>query len=181
MIRAFVGIPLPGIVSARLEAAQTGLPAGRAVAAENFHVTLAFLGEQPEPVIEDMHHALDDIRVARFSLRVAGVDLFGGDQPTILHARIAPEPGLSHLRRKVAQAARETGIEVKGGRFTPHVTLARMGGTLRPDDIALLHAFAAARAGLSTEPFEVAEFALYRSRLGKAGASYEVLATYPLG
>ncbi|MCL5775776.1 RNA 2',3'-cyclic phosphodiesterase [Limibaculum sp. FT325] len=181
MIRAFVGIRPPGAVAACLAAAQAGLPVGRAVEAENFHLTLAFLGEQPEPVIEDMHHALDDIRAPRFVLRVDGVDLFGGEQPTILHARIAPEPGLSHLRAKVAQAARAVGIALKGGRFTPHVTLARLGQGLRPDEIAELHRFAAMRAGLACQPFEVEEFVLVRSRLGKAGPSYEDLAAYPLG
>jgi len=181
MIRAFVGIAIPASVSARLAGAQLGLPVGRAVPPENFHVTLAFLGEQPEPVIEDMHHALADIRAPRFTLRVDGLDLFGGDQPTILHARIAPEPGLAHLRAKVVQAARQAGISVRGGRFTPHVTLARLGNGLRADDIAALHGFAAARAGLASEPFEVEAFILFRSRLGKAGPSYEELADYPLG
>ncbi|MBK0401139.1 RNA 2',3'-cyclic phosphodiesterase [Limibaculum sp. M0105] len=180
MIRAFVGIAIPPQVATRLAAAQLGLPAGRAVPPENFHITLAFLGEQPEPVIEDMHHALGSLRAPRFSLRIDGMDLFGGAQPTILHARIAPDPALVHLRAKVLQAARHTGIQVRGGRYTPHVTLARLGNGLRAEDIAALHGFAAARAGLSSEPFEVEDFILFRSRLGKQGPSYEALADYPL-
>lgn len=181
MIRAFVGLALPGTVATRLDGALAGLPFGREVDAENFHVTLAFLGEHPEPVIEDVHFALNTIRAPRFRLRVDGVGLFGGAAPTSFHARIAPDPGLTHLRAKVVQAARGAGLAIKAGRYVPHVTLARFGAGVRGDQAAELSAFVAARAGLATEAFDVAEFVLFRSWLGRKGASYEALASYPLG
>ena len=181
MIRAFVGIPLPGEVADALVAAQAGIPSGREVAYGNFHVTLAFLGEQPEPIVEEAHHALAAVRAPSFPLRIEGLGMFGGARPRVLFAEVVPEPGLSHLHRKVLRAVHEAGIEMARQRFHPHVTLARFGNDgLRGDEAAEIQGFVARRVGLVAGPFEVERFILYRSYLGRAGAAYEPLAEYPL-
>lgn len=181
MIRAFLAVPVPGEVRAALEAAQAGLPAGRPVAPENFHVTLVFLGEHPEPVIEDLHYALEGLDASGFVLSLVGVGLFGGAAPRTLYATVAPEPGLSHLRRKLAQAARETGIDVPSKRFTPHVTLARFPRGVPPEDVAAVHRFLARRMAFRAGPFPAERFVLFRSTLGRNGPVYDALADYPLG
>lgn len=181
MIRAFVGIPLPDPVADALEAAQAGIPAGREVPFENFHITLAFLGEHPEPVVEEAHHALEALRVPGFSLRIEGLGTFGGARPRVLFAAVAPEPGLSRLHRKVQRAVQEAGIALARQRFHPHVTLARFGSEgLRGEEAAEMQAFVAGRVALRAGPFEVDRFVLYRSRLGRAGPTYEALAEYGL-
>ena len=181
MIRSFVALPLPDPVLDALVAAQAGLPAGRPLPRENMHLTLAFLGEHPMPVVEDVHHALATIRAPGFALTLAGVGLFGGDRPRVLHAEIAPDPGLKHLRAKVLQAARDAGLEFDRARFHPHVTLARFSaGALTPDEVARLHAFVLRGAAFRAGPFPIERFVLYRSRLGRDGSHYEELADYPL-
>ena len=180
MIRAFVAVPLPGEVRSTLEAAQAGLPAGRAVAPENFHVTLVFLGEHPEPVVEDLHHALEDVKAPGFQLSLSGVGVFGGGIPRLLYAAVEPEPALSHLRRKVARAAREAGMEVPSKKFTPHVTLARFPKEMPGEDLAAIQGFVARRMQLEAGPFDAERFVLYRSTLGRNGPIYEELADYPL-
>lgn len=181
MIRAFVGIPLPDEVADALAAAQAGMPSGREVPSENFHVTLAFLGDQPEPVVEEAYHALAAVRAPSFSLGVEGLGMFGGARPRVLFAQVAPDPGLSRLHRKVLRAVHDAGIALARQRFHPHVTLARFGDALRGEDAAEMQAFVARRVGLCAGPFAVDHFVLYRSHLGRSGAIYEPLAEYPLG
>ena len=181
MIRAFVAVPLPDDVRATLEAAQAGLPAGRPVAPENLHVTLVFLGEHPEPAVEDVHHALEDVRAPGFALSLAGVGVFGGAVPRLLYGDVEPEPALGHLRKKVARAAREAGMEVPAKKFTPHVTLARFSKDMPGEDMAAVQGFLARRMSLRAGPFAVERFVLYRSTLGRNGPIYEELADYPLG
>jgi 2'-5' RNA ligase len=180
VIRAFVGIPLAEPVADALEAAQAGLPAGRPVPYDNFHVTLAFLGEQPRTVLEDVHDALDGVRVPGFSLRVDGLGMFGGARPRVLFAEVTAEPGLAQLRRKVLRAVHEAGIALPRARFHPHVTLARFGDGLRGEEAAEMQGFLARRMGVRAGPFAVERFVLYRSHLGRAGPIYEALAEYPL-
>jgi 2'-5' RNA ligase len=180
VIRAFIGLPLPHKVADELEAVQAGIPAGRVVTHGNFHVTIAFLGEQPRPVLEDAHDVLDGVRVPAFTLRIEGLGMFGGARPRVLFAEVAPEPGLSQLRRKVLRALHEAGIERPREKFHPHVTLARFGEGLRGEDAAEMQAFVARRISVKAGPFAVERFVLYRSHLGRAGPIYEPMAEYPL-
>ncbi|HUF86722.1 MAG TPA: RNA 2',3'-cyclic phosphodiesterase [Thermohalobaculum sp.] len=180
MIRAFVGIPLPGTVVSALGAAQAGLPAGRPVPPENFHLTVAFLGEHPEPLVEDVHLALDSIRAPRFALTLDGLGLFGGERPRVLHAEVRPEPMLAHLREKVLQAARGAGLRMDRARYNPHVTLARFRNGLKGEDAEKMRDFAVRRMAFKAGPFEVDEFVLYRSSLGRNGPVYHELAAYRL-
>lgn len=180
MIRAFVALTLPEDIVSTLVAAQAGLPAGRPVAPENLHLTLSFLGEQREPVVEDLHYALQDIRLPAFPLMLSGLDLQGSGRPRALVANVALEPPLRHLREKVMQAARGAGLRLDRSRYTPHVTLARFNQGLRLEEADRMRRFAVAGAGFRAGPFVAESFALIRSHLGRSGPIYQELARYPL-
>lgn len=180
MIRAFLAVPLPDAARSTLEAAQAGLPVGRPVAPENLHVTLVFLGEQPEPVLEDLDVALGTLAAPDFEFRLDGVGVFGGERPRLVYAAVEAGPELPHLRKKLARAAREAGIEVPGRKYTPHVTLARFPRDMPPEDLGALHGFLARRTGIRAGPFPAGRFVLYRSTLGRNGPAYDELADYPL-
>ncbi len=180
MIRAFVAIEVPDAPATVLEGAQIGLPKGRIVQTENFHITLAFLGEHTEPVLEDIHAELDAISAPGFTARLQGLGTFGGDQPRLLFAEAAPDPTLSGLRKKVRQAARAGGVDLPHERYHPHVTLARFGKGLMGEDAVQLQVLVARRfAGVQAE-FPVEHFGLYESKLGREGPVYSMLAEYPL-
>lgn len=180
MIRAFVGIRLPEDLVDSLVAAQAGLPAGRPVPEENFHVTVAFLGEHPNPVVEDVHFALEVIRVPPFQLGLSGVGFFGGDRPRVLYAAVMPDPTLIRLRGKVLQAARDAGLDLPRERYSPHVTLARFNSGLTAEEAGKMRDFSARRMGFRAGPVTIDEFVLFRSTLGRNGPSYDELAVYPL-
>lgn len=179
MIRAFLALPVPGAVASTLVAAQATLPVGNPVEPENFHITLAFLGEHPEDRIEDLHYELQTVPVAPFELRIRGVDLLGNrSSPKLLYAGVEPEPALLHLRKTLARRVRELGFQLSGERYLPHVTLARFRRPMDPEDREALQDYLERRMSLTAGPFTVDGFALYRSHLRKRGAGYEVLAEY---
>ncbi len=180
MIRAFVGVRLPESLTARLAAVQAGLPVGRPVDPEDMHLTLAFLGEQPEPVLEDLHHLLAEIAARPFEIAIDGLGMFG-TPPRTLHAQVVRNEALNRLAGGVQRAAMAAGVEFKPERFRPHVTIARFAKNRTAAETAALRAFVAERVALRLAPVPVAAMALYRSHLRKDGAVYDILAEYPLG
>jgi 2'-5' RNA ligase len=177
-MRVFVAIPVPEEVGAALEDLQADLPLGRLADPETFHVTLAFLGEEPDARVEAAHEALTGLAAAPFTLRLDGLGSFGGREMQVLFAAVAPSEPLAALHRKVRSLLHGAGIMPDRRRFRPHVTLARF----RPGeggDPALAR-FLARHAGFGSAPFPAAEVVLYRSHLTKGGAVHEPLAAYPL-
>ena len=78
-MRAFIALPLPSSDAAVIEAAQDRLPVGRCTDPETLHLTLAFLGEQPIPVLEDLHEILSALHAPAFDLTLSGFISLGGD------------------------------------------------------------------------------------------------------
>lgn len=180
MIRAFVALVLPEDLRDAVEGVQADLTVGREVPRENLHLTLAFLGDHPRPVLEDLHFALNEIDHEPVSLSIEGVDVFGGAAPRAVFAAIRPAGGLKPLRDKIHRAAKTAGITPDNRRFHPHITLARF-GDLTPDDRAELEKFIARRLGETAGPFLVPSFGLYRSTLRNGPPVYDLLADYSLG
>ena len=179
MIRAFLALPLPEPILDRLTIAQHRLPLPRPLEPETFHITLVFLDRQPEPVLEEFHHALEAMVRHAPLLRLDGLGTFGGNDPDNLHVRIAGDARLNALQMKAAHAARELGIEVPGRKYVPHVTLGRFRkGEAQPAALA--------RAMAQVEPLTstlwlAEEMVLYRSTPRPEGPLYDPLARYKLG
>lgn len=170
MIRAFVALPIPPTA---LEAIEDPVPPEYLVAPDDLHLTLAFLDSQPEGWLRELDVLLSQIHAPAFDLQLAGVGDFHGRQ---LHARTRPEPLLLRLQARVVQAVADAGLVLRHRRFVPHVTLARL--PLGAE--ALAGAWAATHGDFVGPVLPIHEFALYASHLGRHGARYEVLATYPL-
>jgi 2'-5' RNA ligase len=178
-MRAFVAIDLPDPVRAALEAVQERLPLGRPVDPDQMHLTLAFLGEQPDDVIEAAHHAMEGVRLPPFELQLQGLGTFGDRQPTVLWAGLRDPGPVKALHDRLLPALHGAGIVLERRRFRPHVTLARFDRTAQSDHERLA-TFLARWNGFPSPAFTVEEFGLWRSTLLKAGAVHDELARYPL-
>jgi 2'-5' RNA ligase len=144
---------------------------------EQLHLTLRFIGEVERPVAEDLAAALSRIRVDPFQLRIAGTGRFEQRSAGALWAGVEPKQSLAALAAKIEHACVACGLEREHRAFHPHITLARWkGGRSRE-----VGDFLDRTRSLSSEPFEVAEFILFESRLSRHGAHYQAVAQYPLG
>lgn len=178
MTRAFVALPLPDRVRSGLSRAMEGLPTGRRVDEDNLHLTLAFLDDQDDAALDEVHDTLSVVAAPGFDLTLSGLGTFGGARPRTLWIGIKPAPLLVALEKSVRRAVRSAGLDLPHRRFVPHVTLARFGTDFT--ETSAFTRFAAAHAGLTLPAFPVKVFALYASTLRVDGAVYDELARYPL-
>jgi 2'-5' RNA ligase len=157
------------------------LPAARWVAADNYHFTLAFLGEREERILPGLGAALAPVFAAwqPFALQLAGAGAF----PPARAARvlwIGLEEGaeLQGLQASVAAAVRNAlGSADETRPYHPHLTVARC---RKPWARPAADRWSALLPGHIGERFRVERGLLYQSFLGSSGARYEVVEEYPL-
>jgi 2'-5' RNA ligase len=177
MIRLFVGLELPDDIRFALAGLCSGVPGADWEPAENFHLTLRFVGDVSESDGDDIHDALTRVRAPGFAMSLAGVGHFAtGDELRTLWAGVEKSPALLQLQRNVESALVRMGLPPETRRFHPHVTLARCAGVPAPRAQAFLAHHALFRAG----PFDVGHFTHFTSLRRAEGAIYTAEAEYPL-
>jgi len=177
VVRLFVAIPFPSELQDRLALLSGGIPGARWTSADNFHLTLRFVGEVDRHGYDDVVAALGQVRAAGFALVLRGLDQFGkGDKARVLWLGVEKNPALLHLRERVEAALTRAGLEPEGRKFTPHVTLARLQGAAGDRLGAFVQAHHLARFG----PLAVDRFALFSSWPHADGPVYEIEVEYPL-
>jgi 2'-5' RNA ligase len=181
-VRSFVALMPPAAALAELADAVAPLRAAHPQPSwtrpEQWHLTLAFLGEVDEAVLPDLTARLD--RAARrhppMRLALAGGGRFGD---RVLWVRVVTEgDAVRRLAASIGAAARRCGIPVDDRPYRAHLTLARArgGADLRPAVAAL--------AGFTGTPWTADVLHLVRSRLGAGPggtAAHEAVASWPLG
>lgn len=176
MPRLFVALSIPDSVADALARLQNGVDGARWRPPENFHVTLAFIGEADRHGFRAACDALAGVEAPPFDMRFSGIGFFGDRKPRSLWAGAEGGQALSHLQGKVETALRRAGFDLENRRFTPHVTLAYLKGARR-EEVAQ---FCAVNGLFATEMFHVKHFHLYSSRLGGEASHYEIEASYSL-
>jgi len=180
MIRLFVALRPPAAVRDALLDLMDGVPGARWQDDEQLHVTLRFVGEVDERQAQDLAAALGGVAAPAPTVSLAGVGSFGDrGRPHTLWAGLAPRDPLAALHRKVNHACARAGLPPERRAFLPHLTVARLSRGLGAG--AAVAAWTARHAALASAPFPLTHLVLYRSDLGRAGASYRALLRWPLG
>jgi 2'-5' RNA ligase len=180
----FVAVELPEtvheVIARGLGGLRRALPPSRWVRREAMHVTLKFLGEQPEAAVGEL---TDRLAPRLASLAPVGVALGGGGFfPHERRPRVAwlggRAPGLEAWAAAVDAAAAECGVPPEARPFSLHVTLARIE---RPWGARAVDDFVHALGRWRFEPFVARELVLFESRLQPGGAVYAALRRFAVG
>jgi RNA 2',3'-cyclic 3'-phosphodiesterase len=194
-MRIFIALDIDDAIRQRIQRFIEGVigfaPAARWVRPESLHVTLKFIGEKPNEVVEGIKHSLSGIRSESFEITFRGYGFF----PTAKAARvfwvgIESEPQLASLAKAVDDSTSDIGIPKEDHFFAPHLTLARGGGR---SGAPRWHKGDATNknfqhlqeklAALPTPDFGTMaahEFFLYQSQLSAGGSRYTKIASFAL-
>lgn len=178
-IRSFVALPIPkqtanqlGDVAAKMSY-QDKSGAVRWVDQENYHITLAFLGEQEEAHLEELAEALDNyVEEPEFIGVLSHLSPFPDTRPKLVAAMLEKSDAVKRVYQQVISAIKSVDMEYDKRKFIPHVTLGRYRTTKNnyAGSIPL---------NVSYETvFE--EVVLYESVLTSSGAEYEPIYRFPL-
>ncbi len=114
-----------------LRAAAAAEPGFRWTTPEQWHLTLAFMSDVAERRIDDLVDRLTRAAARRrpFSVEVTGGGAFPNvDEAKVIFAGVETDSvELGRLATGARAAVGRAGAEVAGGRFRPHVTIARTG------------------------------------------------------
>jgi len=181
-MRLFIATSFPGEVlrelNSRVAALRPRLPAASWVREETQHLTFAFLGDQPDAIVEKIGAPLAAALGAmqRFEARLGGAGFF----PNPRHARVGwvglqPEDGFKSVARIVREVVTKHGVALDGGDFKPHLTVMRIRDQWPPSSIEL---FNRSLKDYQSPPFTVDGVTLYQSQLNPKGAIHTPLRTF---
>ncbi len=176
MMRLFTGLELPDGIRDELPALSQPLPGVHWIDDDDLHLTLRFAGDVDRRTAADFADALSLIDQPVFELRIIGLATFGGNDPRVLYAVLAPSVELEALARTHERAARSAGVPAEKRAFKPHITLARL-SHVQIDDLAK---FLQLRGGYRSKPFVVEQFVLFSSKPRTGGGPYVVEQGFPL-
>lgn len=177
-MRAFLALPLAPPAVTSLLSIQSSLPTGKPVPEENLHLTLAYLGEVPEDLLETLHDLLSAACLPAAEVAFTTLDTFAEMERGLTYAAVAPSEALTTLQAKVAHLARQAGAELPRRRFRPHVTLTR--ANKQPKGPARDRLAAAMGQQIDVPTFTARALNLYQSTLTPSGARHDILASYSL-
>ncbi|MBT8458065.1 MAG: RNA 2',3'-cyclic phosphodiesterase [Boseongicola sp.] len=177
-MRLFLGIAIPDLQRNGLAGLQNRLPPGRAVPWDNFHLTLTFLGDASDRMVDELDLALNGMRLVSPEIRFSGLGQFGGANPRAVWAAVRPQPELENLQRRLSNAARNVGFDVPNRRFIPHVTLTRFASDTV--DSSAVARFIEGIGRFELPSFQPYALTLWRSHLRSDGPRYEALLDYPV-
>jgi 2'-5' RNA ligase len=153
------------------------VPGAAWVAEDRLHLTLKFLGEQPDTLVPQLTAAMNEIAERHWPvpMLLRGVGAFPNlRRPRVVWVGIEPAPKLELLQHDVEERCAAIGLEVEGKPFRPHLTIGRLRGTEKRESLRELAR--TAREIRFRSDTDVLAIALMHSKLTPSGPRYERLA-----
>jgi 2'-5' RNA ligase len=194
-MRLFIALDLADDVRERITRFVEGVagfaPDARWVKPESLHVTLKFIGEQPEPAVDQIKQALSAIVASGSDIQFRGYGFFPtAKSPRVFWIGMEADPQLAALAAAIDDKTATLGVPKEDRAFSPHLTLARgAGGSGAPPwrkgdgpNPTFQH-LQQKLSALPTPEFgtmAARDFFLYQSQLSPKGSKYTRLARFEL-
>ncbi|HDH07001.1 MAG TPA: RNA 2',3'-cyclic phosphodiesterase [Thermoproteales archaeon] len=178
-IRCFIAVDIEDqeVIGNITRVQQALLPLGKClklVEKENIHLTLRFLGELPQTLVNDVIEILSHIDFTPFKIMLRGIGAFPRlSRPNVIWVGV--EEGAEQLRdlaSKINAALRKLRLPPPDKPFSPHITIARV--KRRPDIKTLMNIMNAFSSDVYGSLL-VDNFRLKKSTLTPKGPIYTVL------
>ena len=174
MIRAFVAIELSKDILYQLTLAQDTLRKCRAhirfVDPRNIHITVKFLGDINQKLLQQVIYALESVTDDPFPITAGTVTVNNTIRPRTIWSSIDDAGRIEELFCRIEEALSPLGFGRESRSFTPHATLARV----KSSDPSLFSARELLR-GKSYGSCIIQGIKLKKSTLGPLGPVYEDL------
>ncbi len=133
VLRAFIAIDidevevLKKIIAFRDAIAATGADI-KIVEDENIHLTLRFLGNISETMVDDIYEILKSIKFKPFKIRISGVGCFPNiNRPRVIWVGVSEGyDELKRIRNELERKLRGLGFKPEREEFVAHITVARV-------------------------------------------------------
>ncbi len=139
-IRAFIAVDieepkvLSKLISIQEDLKATGVPM-KLVEPENIHLTLRFLGNIHEALVDDIGRIMEEARIGKFKMKLVGLGAFPNPaRPRVVWVGVTQGfEELKTIRDTIERGLRRLGFAPEREEFVPHITLARIkGGNTAP-------------------------------------------------
>jgi RNA 2',3'-cyclic 3'-phosphodiesterase len=143
----------------------------RAVAPQNIHVTIRFLGNISPPMVDKVHDAMKNVKFTSFIIQIKGLGVF----PSLNYPRVvwaAMTTGGEQLKSIFSQLEpqiRTLGFEADAHGFSPHLTIARVRSAKNKQNLA---EFVTKKADYEFGTIKAECLRLKRSQLSPKGPTY---------
>jgi 2'-5' RNA ligase len=141
----------------------------------NMHITLFFVGDTDEEMIQKISFNLYDLLNSKesFILKGKGVGVFKNlNNPRVLWMGIEESEYLQHLKLAIDQMMKKLGFEIEIRKFKPHLTLGRIKYV---NDKRKLKNVLDCYKEFYFQDFEINKVIFYESKLTPGGPVYKVI------
>jgi 2'-5' RNA ligase len=184
-LRSFIAIELPESITSALAQLQQELKKSGAdirwVKPGNIHLTLKFLGDIDEDIVDDIVRVIKGTcnNYESFNLAIQGAGVFPkGKSPRVIWVGVNGNPSVNGIKGEIESGLTPLGFEQEKRKFTPHLTLGRFrssrGKGSITNNVELLK-------DQSFGIMDVRAVSLMRSDLRPEGAQYTRIAELKLG